>query len=168
MCKCTPNIRTPFCGKPGCEPRAVKTGEFVLRVGRLVSIEDVTPPVTQVLDYIFETVSAKAELRLRGKTIDTLPSYCNWTESEEGVAETIKGAKEYVAENQIGPGSDIEVVVLRVAEQYRMRPLPNPQGYTLHEPFRTLDYGSRWRLPQPVETIVWSSRRPEDNPIEGK
>ena len=20
MCKCTPNIRTPFCGKPGCEP----------------------------------------------------------------------------------------------------------------------------------------------------
>lgn len=19
MCKCTPNIRTPFCGKPGCE-----------------------------------------------------------------------------------------------------------------------------------------------------
>lgn len=19
MCKCTPNVRTPFCGKPGCE-----------------------------------------------------------------------------------------------------------------------------------------------------
>lgn len=19
MCKCTPNLRTPFCGKPGCE-----------------------------------------------------------------------------------------------------------------------------------------------------
>ena len=19
MCRCTPNIRTPFCGKPGCE-----------------------------------------------------------------------------------------------------------------------------------------------------
>ena len=26
MCKCTPNIRTPFCGKPGCEwpPRSSK------------------------------------------------------------------------------------------------------------------------------------------------
>jgi hypothetical protein len=20
MCRCTPNKRTPFCGKPGCEP----------------------------------------------------------------------------------------------------------------------------------------------------
>jgi hypothetical protein len=19
MCRCTPNVRTPFCGKPGCE-----------------------------------------------------------------------------------------------------------------------------------------------------
>lgn len=25
MCKCTPNIRTPFCGKPGCEwPKQVQ------------------------------------------------------------------------------------------------------------------------------------------------
>jgi hypothetical protein len=26
MCKCTPNIKTPFCGKPGCEwpPRSPK------------------------------------------------------------------------------------------------------------------------------------------------
>jgi hypothetical protein len=25
MCRCTPNIRTPFCGKPGCEwpPQAI-------------------------------------------------------------------------------------------------------------------------------------------------
>lgn len=22
MCKCTPEVRTPFCGKPGCEPPA--------------------------------------------------------------------------------------------------------------------------------------------------
>lgn len=25
MCKCTPNIRTPFCGKPGCEAPPQKT-----------------------------------------------------------------------------------------------------------------------------------------------
>lgn len=29
MCRCTPNIRTPFCGKPGCEwPPRIKQKEF--------------------------------------------------------------------------------------------------------------------------------------------
>lgn len=27
MCKCTPNMRTPFCGKPGCEWPAQKPME---------------------------------------------------------------------------------------------------------------------------------------------
>ena len=38
MCKCTPEIRTPFCGKPGCErpqlaaPAAAPLESFVRRL----------------------------------------------------------------------------------------------------------------------------------------
>jgi len=28
MCKCTPAIKTPFCGQPGCEWPDQKVGEF--------------------------------------------------------------------------------------------------------------------------------------------
>lgn len=47
MCKCTPNIKTPFCGKPGCERPDrgetidvfdwfdVKSGEHMLAWDRL-------------------------------------------------------------------------------------------------------------------------------------
>jgi hypothetical protein len=47
MCKCIPEIRTPFCGKPGCEWPAPKlriaadcdlppSGEYFLGVGETV------------------------------------------------------------------------------------------------------------------------------------
>jgi hypothetical protein len=35
MCKCTPGIRTPFCGKPGCEwpPQKLEQSDQPLTVG---------------------------------------------------------------------------------------------------------------------------------------
>lgn len=32
MCRCTPNLRTPFCGKPGCEWPKQKEAPQLLRV----------------------------------------------------------------------------------------------------------------------------------------
>lgn len=143
-----------------------KVGEFVQRVGKLVLIEDVTPPQRPVLDYIFESITARSELRLRGKTIDVRHSYCNWSESEEGVAAAIDEMKQYALDNQIGPDSDLELVVVRVAEQCRMRPNPRQKWEVerCYGAFRALALGCKCGLPEPVETVAWSSRHPDGVP----
>jgi len=140
-------------------------GDFVPRVGKLIATEDVTPPPpSRVIDYIFESVSARCELRLRGEVIKPLESYCNWTEKEEGVAMAIDEMKHYAAQRAIGPGSEVEVVVVRVAEQYRMRRRERQpwQSDRTFEAFGALDYGCKRGLPDPTETVVWSSRQPEE------
>jgi len=40
MCKCTPNIRTPFCGKPGCEWPEVKSGDISPELSGRVDLEE--------------------------------------------------------------------------------------------------------------------------------
>lgn len=74
MCRCTPNIRTPFCGKPGCEitvhnpdgarstdrsitaleafiakwhPQAEQRGEFIQDVQRVIFVS-----VAEAVEYI--------------------------------------------------------------------------------------------------------------------
>lgn len=36
MCQCTPEIRTPFCGKPGCEWPTVKTDPQTMSIPELI------------------------------------------------------------------------------------------------------------------------------------
>ena len=35
MCKCTPNIRTPFCGKPGCKPPPQNVDSAMRHIDRM-------------------------------------------------------------------------------------------------------------------------------------
>lgn len=49
MCKCTPEIRTPFCGKPGCEwpeqvdrPKIVNGPERIRELEAALMVYDVT------------------------------------------------------------------------------------------------------------------------------
>lgn len=138
-----------------------KIGEYVRHIGKLITTEDVTPPVVTVTDYIFESVSARCELRFRREVVNNIQTLSDFYGEGTGVATAIKEMQEYVTNKQIGPNSDLEVVVVRVAEQCRMR--PNPTKFS-REPFRSIDYGSRRDLPEPVETVVWSSKRPDEFP----
>jgi hypothetical protein len=118
----------------------------------------VTPPIVTVIDYIFESVSAKCELRLGNETITHIQTLSDWYGEGTAVDTAIKEMKLYAAERQIGPASELDVVVIRVAQQARMR--PNPMEGS-REPFRTIAYGSLYGLPEATETVVWSSRKPD-------
>lgn len=41
MCKCTPEIRTPFCGKPGCSWETTPTidGSVVMKIALPIAVE---------------------------------------------------------------------------------------------------------------------------------
>lgn len=54
MCQCTPNIRTPFCGKPGCEWPEQRSKDELLTEARTFIVEQQTgySLVQQLVDSV--------------------------------------------------------------------------------------------------------------------
>lgn len=141
--------------------RLPKVGEYVRRVGRLLAIEDPPPAPPPPREYVFEDRTARCELRRNGKCIDQIQTLNDHYGEGSGEKECIKDMLRYVAEEKIGPDSELEVVVIRVIQQYRMRPTNTANCFEgeFHG-FESLPYGSKRGLPDAVETVVWSSRSP--------
>lgn len=142
--------------------RLPEKGEFVRHIGRLVDIEEIQPPPQPPpkRDYIFESITAVCEIRFNGETIKELQTLNDFYGLETSVKSAIEEMKEFCTKKNIGPESDIEVVVVRVAEQCRFRPSKNENFYDKQFfYFNYLDYGSRRDLPDPVKTVVWSSKK---------
>ena len=143
------------------QPRLPKIGEFVRHHGKLVAIETIPPPPMPPpkKDYIFENVFARCEIRLNGETIRDLQTLNDFYGLETSVKKAIDGMKKYAQSRNIGPGSDVEVVVVKVVSQIRTRPLDTENIYNrVFFDFRFLDHGCEANLPDPVETVVWSSK----------
>lgn len=74
MCRCTPEIRTPFCGKPGCEwpPQKVHEldHELVARfIGLFTTSSDRLGTMRQFYDHPHE---ARAALKTIQHTLETI------------------------------------------------------------------------------------------------
>lgn len=144
-------------------PRLPEIGEFVRHHGRLLAIEDVTPepPPQPVLDYIFEEISARGELRRLGKVVKEIETLNDFYGLETSVRECIREMQEYAKAEAIGPDSEVEVVVVRVVSCYRARPKPSANFYDeSFRDFAALDHGSKWTVPDDVETVAWSTKAP--------
>lgn len=143
--------------------RLPKVGEYVKRVGKLIAIEDPPPLPPPPKEYVFEERTARCELRRNGKCIDKIQTLNDFYGIGTGEKEAIEDMRTYVIEEKIGPDSELEVVVIRVLEQVRMRPVSSRTNCYDGEfcGFEHLSYGSKRDLPEPVETIVWTSRQPD-------
>lgn len=78
MCKCTPNLRTPFCGKPGCDsPNPIHVVEIDYRQlqHNLYLLFDVVDKVAKTAtnelkqhmaysDYLMECIETKLKITL--------------------------------------------------------------------------------------------------------
>jgi hypothetical protein len=135
------------------EPRLPTVGESIRLCGKLVEIQDVTPPVTTVLDYVFEVTSATIFIKTNGVVIDERETYNDFCGPPEVSA--IAAAKKLAA--QLGGG--VEIVVVRKTELVRKRPTHRESFYAkgLVE-FETISYGCRRNLPDDREEQVWSSK----------
>ena len=143
------------------ERRLPEMGEYVRGQGTLVAVENIAPPPPPAgKHYIFEEITARVELRLGSEVLSQICSLWDFFGKETSVATAIREAKEYASERNIGPKSELEVVVIRAVEQVRKLPAKNRGNpynpdFCLFEP---LEIGSKVNLPDPVETVSWSSR----------
>lgn len=144
------------------EPRLPVVGEFVRTVGTLVRIEVVTPPPPPPeTDYIFEKIEARCELRLRdGTELKKLQTLNDFYGLETSVETAIEEMEAYAQKHNIGPDSDIEVVVVKVTSQCRAQPIYDQKNFYDKEfmDFNALPLGSKRGVAEPVEEVVWSSR----------
>lgn len=138
-------------------PRLPIVGEQVRLCGRLVEIQDVTPPVTTVIDYVFEEVSATVLVKANGLTIADGPTFNDFygPPRNPAIAEAKKLAERY------GPG--VEVVVLERRQLVRKRPTGNRNFYAREfVEFESIRHGCRADLPDDHEEQVWSSKSLEE------
>lgn len=138
------------------EARVPEIGDYVRTKGRLVKIEDVTPPPpAQVLDYIFEAVTAKVRAFANNNEIAGFSEFNDFYGENSCVDHAIAEARK-VAETY---GPAIDVRVYKIVSQTRMRPQNDRSLYDRQfADFQFLSSGWARNLPEPVETVVWSSK----------
>lgn len=162
------------------ETRLPSIGEFIRGRGTLVAIQEKEPPPVPLptKDYIFEEITAQYEVRLGDEVLKTSSMYNDFYGKGTSVESTISEAKEYAAERNIGPSSEIEVVVIKTVSQVRTIPAQTKSYYDKQFPeFSALSWGCKYDLPDDVETVVWSSRGnittqltsgPQPSPVENQ
>jgi len=61
MCMCDPSIRTPYCGKPGCEWPTTKETAYIPLDNKVITVKDLLDLYNSLSDEIMElTTSLKA------------------------------------------------------------------------------------------------------------
>jgi hypothetical protein len=149
---------------PNPKPRLPEIGEYVRGQGTLVAVQEIVPQLLPVDKYyIFEEISARVELRLGAEVIKHVVTLWDFYGKGKSIEGAIEKAQEYVSKKGIGPQSELEVVVIKIVEQ--IRKLPNQYGENLRDPtfvsFESSGTGSKANLPDPVEAVVWSSKKEE-------
>ena len=136
-------------------------GEYVRNTGKLIRIDTITPPPPETYyEYIFEDINARGELRLNGEKLDELCHINDFYGLGTSVTTAIEEMKAYAEKRKITSKSELEVVVIKITEQTRMKPL-NRENYSAKgfRDFDYIEYGSKRDLPEDKEEIVWSSKK---------
>ena len=139
------------------QPRIPEVGEYVRMYGTLVEVQDVTPPVVKVEDYIFEDTSALIELRINGRRVKQFSTVNNCGGRDSCVQHAIQCAGDEV--RRLGK-TDAEIVVVKITKRIRMRPTGHRHFYdNRFLEFEWLKCGSCRDLPDDMHEDVWSSKR---------
>jgi hypothetical protein len=137
-------------------------GEYVRNIGTLVKIETIQPPTpAPYKEYIFEEIEARCELRRYDEQLDKIEELNDFYGKETSIKTAIKDMIEYCKIHRITKDSEVEVIVVKVARQYRATPTGKVEFWDKKfADFKPLDnYQSERDLPEPIETIVWSSKK---------
>lgn len=135
------------------KPRLPVIGESIRLCGRLVEVQDVTPPVTTVLDYVFEEVTATVCVKANGLRITEGSTFNDFDGSarDSAIVEAKRIAAAY--------GDGVEVVVIEKTQLVRKRPTGRENFYARQfVDFESINHGCRWNLPDDREEQVWSSK----------
>lgn len=131
--------------------------EWVRGCGKLVAIENVTPPVIEIIDYIFEAVTARVEVRVNGRVIQKFSTFNDFGGEETSIQLAIDEAK---LQAERHGKSDLMFFVVKITSQIRMRPTPDENTHNPYSPrychMAPLERWWQWGLPDRVEEDVFS------------
>lgn len=162
-----PDNMTPECHQHICpivrrqeKPIIQPVGSYVRSLGKLIAIENVTPPVVEVLDYIYLETTARVEARVNGKPIKVFSTFNEFYGEGTAVQQAIKEAKAEAI--KAGPSS-LEFVVVMVRSHVRKRPSSHRGACFYDTDFRameTIEHGSKRDLPEDLCMTVFSVTNP--------
>jgi len=151
------------------DSRLPDEGEYVRGVGTVVSLETYRPePPPPECVYVFEQIEARKELRHNGEVIQCLETLWDFYGLETSVEAAIKEMKDYAAQKGIGPKSDLEAVVVKIVSQQCATAEPRKQNFYDSTFVGFEDRRPLPNLPEPVESVVWSSRHSSHPTTEGE
>lgn len=143
-------------------PRDPYMNEYIRGLGTLVAIDSPVPPPPPPppSQYIFQSVTAHVQVRLRSGTVLTrLRTYWDYSGHLSSVDDAIQHAKQYADENGITATSDVEVYVQKNTTCERRTRDPSTNKYSKETyDFIALPHGSRADVPADIEEVVWSTR----------
>lgn len=135
-------------------------GEYIRNIGTLTKIEDVVPkPPPPEKDYIFEIIEARCDLYRNNELLKHLYTLNDFYELNSCIKTAIEEMIDYATTNKITKDSEVELRVTKVSSLIRMNPTWEKNYYTKeYTDFKYKELGSRFNLPEPTETIIWTSR----------
>jgi hypothetical protein len=133
-------------------------GQYIRNTGKIVRIEEIPQPT--LIDYIIEEGTARCELRMKDKLLKNLGEYNDFYGQDTCKDGAIKDMIEYCEELGITKDSELEVVVVYVVEQSRMRP-NGRKNFCEDEyaDFSAIEWGNKIGVADDVETVIWSSKK---------
>jgi hypothetical protein len=135
------------------ELKIPQVGEYLRDVGKLIKVEEIVPTQPQK-DYIFEDIEYKCDLYLDDELLKSLTTYGNFRQH------AIDDMSKYCADRKINKNDRLEMRITEVKTQVRRQFTSKESFYNEGYPeFVRKDIGCYLNLPEPVETIVWSSKK---------
>lgn len=138
-------------------PRLPSEGEFVRSHGVLLSIKKTQPPIPKpIIEYIFEELSARKELRYKdGSVLKELETLNDFYGRGTGEQTAINELEEYCKNKGIDGNSDIEAFVVREIDHIAKKPLNRENFYNKE----FYDFETTVRNVRHEEIDVWSSKQ---------
>ena len=137
-------------------------GQYVRGLGRFVEMVHKPVPPKPPDDFVFEEIHAQA--RLLDPNWCCIKEYSTfWDFRHEGssIEDAIDCAKEQAGKLNLGPSSDLRIIVIKTTSRTRKQPQRKECVYSRkYEDFKADDcgYGCKVGMPDDVEETVWDSK----------
>jgi hypothetical protein len=112
--------------------------------------------------FEFEATTARWEVRLGTEVLTRGSSTWDYCGLNTSVELAVSDAKKYASQRAIGADSDLEVVAVKIVRRGRLQPAKDRAANWHDSTFVAFDRTPWERIGQDVETVVWSSRRPDE------
>lgn len=142
--------------------RIPEIGEYVRGIGTLIRKDNVEPKPTPPPEHewVFEEVTAEVELLVCDVKVTSYCVFCDGGELNSSIDTAKHEAKKVAVNLKVKADGETEIRVVRIVEHCRKQPSDLMPNYYQKDVlnFDPLKWGCKRDMPDPVRTVVWSTR----------